>query len=201
MSHIVSIGNILTNIGEFVEGNLICDVSPNDFVYEQNVSKIKNLQELVKDKKKVCEIGVNAGHSLLIMLEKNSDAEYYLFDLGHHKYTKPCLEYIKQLYPNTKIEIFYGDSKETLEKFIINNPENLKTFDLIHIDGGHEELEYTNDFYYSRLLSMVGGISVFDDYDYETIKAFLDIRLENKIIKHYESETVLMNNKQLIYTQ
>lgn len=195
------IGNILDEIGERIEGNLICDVKSDNFTYERNEDKIFNLQNLVNGKNKVCEIGVNAGHSLLIMLEKNPDAEYYLFDLGLHKYTDPCVDRIKSLFPNTKINIIYGDSKKTLEDFISFYPHHLGTFDLVHIDGGHGEMEFISDFYYSRLLCKIEGITIFDDYNYSNIKDFLDIRIEGNIISEYLGTEIKKNNRQLIYTR
>ena len=51
--HIQNITKTLLDIGERVEGNLICDITPNNFVCEQNIHKIKNLQYLCKNKKKI----------------------------------------------------------------------------------------------------------------------------------------------------
>lgn len=90
--HFEKISQILNEIGERVEGNLICDVDSSNIVITRNIAKIKNLQYLSKNKNKICEIGVNAGHSLLLMLEQNPNAEYLLFDLNNHKYTNPCIE-------------------------------------------------------------------------------------------------------------
>ena len=81
--HILNISNILKSIGEQVEGNYICDKTPDNCIIHENIEKIINLQYLVKDKKKICEIGVNACHSLLLMLFINPTAEYLLFDLNN----------------------------------------------------------------------------------------------------------------------
>ena len=196
---IKNLGDILNRIGEQVEGNLICDVNANNLVYNRNASKIYNLQYLVRNRSKICEIGVNAGHSLLIMLEQNPNAEYYLFDLGNHQYTQPCINYIKSVYPNTKINIIYGDSKKTLQGFITSNPNCLNAFDFIHIDGGHGELEFTSDFYYSLLLNDLNCINIFDDYNYIKIKEFLDFRLDNNLIKLCKDSNIKPNERQLIY--
>ena len=93
--HVKNLTNILNNVGERVEGNLICNIKPDNYVISKNESKIKNLQYLCKNKKKIIEIGVNGCHSLLLMLLINPNAEYLLFDLGNHKYTIPTLNYIK----------------------------------------------------------------------------------------------------------
>ena len=55
--HIKNITDILKNIGERVEGNLLCDIYPDNWTYSRNISKIKNLQFMCKDKTKIIEIG------------------------------------------------------------------------------------------------------------------------------------------------
>jgi hypothetical protein len=76
--HMMSIQSILRMVGERVEGNFICDISPDNFTISQNLDKIANLQLLSRGKNKICEIGVNACHSLLIMLLENPTAEFII---------------------------------------------------------------------------------------------------------------------------
>jgi hypothetical protein len=90
--HISNIGDILNRIGERVEGNLICDISSDNLTDHINKNKIHNLLKLSENKSKICEVGVNAGHSLLLMVSANPKAEYLIFDLNGHAYTKPCVE-------------------------------------------------------------------------------------------------------------
>lgn len=194
------IASILDNIGERVEGNLVCDVSSDNIVINQNLEKIENLRYLAKNKTKICEVGVNAGHSLLIMLEVNSTAHYQLFDLGYHQYTRPCLEYIQSEYPNTQIDIVYGDSKETIRTHIIENKKEIASYDLIHIDGGHEDLELSSDFHLCSFLNKTEGILIMDDYNFPNIKEFIDRRVESGIIKRYQNANLKVTNKQFIYT-
>jgi hypothetical protein len=197
--HFDEINNILKGIGERVEGNFICDITPDNLVYNTNIDKIKNLQNLAKRTKHICEIGVNAGHSLLLMIDESPNAEYELFDLGDHEYTRPCMEYIQQSFPNTKIKITYGDSKKTLKEFIINNSDRLGAFDLIHIDGGHELMEFTNDFYYTSLLGGENCLYIFDDYNYPNIKKFLEDRLSLSIIEEVNEVSLTKTPRHLIY--
>ena len=84
--HVKEIEQILRRIGERVEGNLVCDIDPWNIVADRTGDKIYNLRVLSMGKKKICEIGVNACHSLLIMLLENPMAEYLLFDLNNHRY-------------------------------------------------------------------------------------------------------------------
>ena len=198
--HFTNIADILRNVGERIEGNLVCDFSPDNIVMGKNKEKIHNLQHLSRDKKRICEIGVNAGHSLLFMLEQNPTAEYLLFDLGDHGYTGPCLDYIRTQYPNTKIHIIYGDSKITIPHFIVNNKNYMNTFDMVHIDGGHGIHEVNSDFYNCRYLSSNNGVTIFDDYNYNTIKEFIDKIVSFGMIKPYHDEILQQTNKQFIYT-
>lgn len=195
-----SISDILTKVGERVEGNLVCDVSPDNIIIDENKDKIYNLQYLAKDKRRICEIGVNAGHSLLIMLEQNPKAEYILFDLGNHRYTSPCIEYIKKQYPKSRIKIIYGDSKETIPNFIVYNQYLVNNFDLVHIDGGHGFLEFFADFYNCRYLVSDDGLTIFDDYNYSTINKFINARVDGGIIKRYQNSNLKNTNKHFIYT-
>lgn len=198
-THFTNIADILRNVGERVEGNLVCDVSPDNIVMGANKEKIHNLQYLSRGKKRICEIGVNAGHSLLFMLEQNPTAEYFLFDLGNHGYTGPCLDYIRTQYPDTKIHIVYGDSKETIPNFIMNNKDLIGTFDLIHIDGGHRIFEVASDFYNCRYLSSEDGLSIFDDYNYSNIKEFINNRVSIGTITEYNDENLHKTPKHFVY--
>lgn len=50
--YIRDITKILKDVGERVEGNLICDITPDNYVIKRNENKIQNLQYLAKDKKR-----------------------------------------------------------------------------------------------------------------------------------------------------
>jgi predicted O-methyltransferase YrrM len=177
-THVTAIAKILTDIGERVEGNLLCDSHPSNDLREHNADKIHNLQTLVRGKSRVCEIGVNAGHSLLLMVDANPMAEYVLFDLGAHAYTRPCVDYIRSVYPSTSIQIVYGDSKETL-------PVYQGSFELIHVDGGHDLPEISSDYTQSLRLIEPGCPIVFDDADYPTIGTVLDAGLKAGKVRQY----------------
>lgn len=184
--HLQEITRILTDIGERVEGNLYCDIQPNNIVAD--IKKIDNLRQCCHEKKKICEIGVNAGHSLLFMLDISPSAEYTLFDIGIHKYMEPCVEYLRKSFPEASIQLLVGDSRLTVPAFAETNKE---VFDLCHIDGGHEPEVFVSD--YEATLQMVkkGGYIVFDDYDYSEIKKFVDSRVEKgevKMVPFYPTE-------------
>jgi predicted O-methyltransferase YrrM len=194
--HISNIGDILNKIGERVEGNLICDISSDNLTDHINESKIHNLLKLSENKSKICEIGVNAGHSLLLMISTNPKAEYLIFDLNGHSYTKPCVEYIKNSYPYTKITEIYGDSNITLKQYVDSN--ELYTFDLIHVDGGHETATVENDFTYTQQLLSKDGIVIFDDYNYGNIRNVIDHYVDKKVISEY-TDGVIKTDLHYIY--
>jgi predicted O-methyltransferase YrrM len=198
-TYLQNLTKILKNVGEKIEGNMICDVKPNRWKINKNIKKIKNIQFLSKNKKKIIEIGVNAGHSLLLMILENTNAEYLLFDLNNHKYTEPAINYIKKEFPNISINIIYGNSVETVKKYIIDNPTELNTYDLIHIDGGHTDNIFIEDYENCKKLIKKDSVIIFDDYDHSNIKKFIDDKLnKNEIIKYNDIQ--LNNNKlHLIY--
>jgi predicted O-methyltransferase YrrM len=191
--HFNEIRNILLRIGEQVEGNMVCDIHPDNVVTQANQVKIANLQHLAKGKRRICEVGVNAGHSLLLMLDVNPTADYLLFDIGTHTYTRPCIEYIQSQFPNTSIRIFYGDSKVSL-------PKQEGEFDLIHIDGGHYAPEVMSDYAESMRLIAPKCPIVFDDYNYPFIQTFLSNKLRTKEIELFEDSNLHSTNQHIIFT-
>ena len=190
-NHVLGLTALLKTIGERVEGNLVCDIVPDNFTVNKNMDKIKNLQYLCKDKKKICEIGVNACHSLLMMVLENPTAEYLLFDLKLHRYTEPCIEYIKTHFPSTKITVLYGDSTKTVSAYI-NDPTNLNelhSYDMCHIDGGHTHDVFSKDF--ANIKELSAGCVIFDDYNYGAIKSFIDAEIRSgSIVKVNDSKII-----------
>lgn len=183
--HIKKIENIILDCNERLEGNIYCDISPQNIVFNYK-SKQTNLQKLAKNSNLICEIGFNAGHSALFMISANPQAEYVFFDLNYHTYTNHCFSYIKEAFKNTKISIIYGDSKDTLTSYYSNIE---KYFDLIHIDGGHDYETLNSDFKNSYLMCKKNGFIVIDDTD-------------ELIINNYVNNILLFSNlKEVFYDQ
>ncbi len=166
---------IITKTGEPLEGNCLykhLTFEPWDCL----INKRKNYETVSKNKKRICEIGFNAGHSILVMILTNPNAEYVLFDLGNHAYSKPCYDYLKDQFINTKISIYWGNSIETLPEYSCNNK---KLFDLIHIDGCHQSKIYTQDWNNSLNVCSNGGTIIFDDSDNEKVTDFLNKKVND----------------------
>lgn len=199
---IKSIDLIIEISGEKLEGNCYYPqdkTNINSVILESLSNKRKNYRKTVSNKKHVCEIGFNAGHSLICMLLENPDAEFTIFDLGEHKYSRPCFDFCKQLFHNTKIEIFWGDSRETLSNYL-ESPLH-KTFDVIHIDGGHTPEVFEKDWNYSYKLVKENGIIIFDDTDLPNIKNFVNNQIKKKLVlddSHNYELTQILEHKILI---
>jgi hypothetical protein len=54
--YIKELTKILESVGERIEGNLVCDITPTNWVINDNIDKIKNLQYLCKNKKKLLKL-------------------------------------------------------------------------------------------------------------------------------------------------
>ena len=197
--HIQAIAKILESTGEHVEGNLICDITPYNYLIHKNFAKIKNLQHICKNKRKICEIGVNACHSLLLMIMVNPDAEYVLFDLNCHRYTELCIQYMMTTFPSTRISVYYGNSVETVKKYMETNIMDIATFDMCHIDGGHTYDVFSHDYANVNKLLSTDGTVIFDDYDYGDIKNFLDERVASKEITQVLDKRLIDTDGHFIY--
>ena len=191
---IQNLDRIIESSGEALEGNCYYPHHKimNDAITTQSLAnKRTNYQRAVANKNYICEIGFNAGHSLLHMLVVNPIAEYVLFDLGEHSYSKPCLDYIRHLFPNTNIEMFWGDSRITMLDYL-SNP-NHKTFDCIHIDGGHTPEIFEKDWANSYSLTNNDGIIIFDDTDLPDIRRFVNDQIKKNLV--YESRDFLATQR------
>ena len=112
------------------------------------------------------EIGFNAGHSCLLYLMSNPTSKIQVFDLGEHIYTRACFEYLSTQFPN-RMAIEYGDSRKTIPAYISENTD--KVFDMIHIDGGHDQSVVRADILNSIILSDEKTIIISDDDDHVCI--------------------------------
>ena len=125
----------------------------------------------------ICEIGFNAGHSTMLMLlgRDNSPVDFTVFDIGHHAYTKPCLDYIKTRFPHINFEYIEGDSTTTMPIWISEHPAQRAAYDVVHVDGGHSEHCISNDMKNADQLVNVGGLVIIDDTNCGHINKYVDL--------------------------
>ena len=130
---------------------------------------------------KVCEIGFNAGHStMLLLLGRNkTPLDFTVFDIGHHPYTNPCLNYIKSHFSHVNFEYIEGDSTVSMPTWIETHQAQVGLYDVVHVDGGHSEHCITNDMKNANLLVKRGGIVIIDDTNVPYINKCVDLLILN----------------------
>jgi hypothetical protein len=167
-----------------VEGNYNTFDNKCDNSIKNALCKQANLfwcSKIINANANICEIGFNAGHSSILILEgqENKSFNFTIFDIGLHLYMKPCFNFIKDKYKNANIELIEGDSIQTIPEWITNN-NSIGTFSLIHIDGGHSKECIENDMKNADLLINNNGIIIIDDTNYYYIKMCVDYYIKNK---------------------
>jgi len=98
------------------------------------VEKQRNLHALVSGPCRYLETGFNVGQSALAVLMANPENRVLSFDQGKHAYARPCAQYLQRSFPG-RLEVVWGDSKRTVAERLAEEPGS---FDVIHIDGGHD---------------------------------------------------------------
>jgi hypothetical protein len=161
----------------FVEGSIVYRhpfTTKTTPFYPDYFDKRANLWKLAQNRSSILEIGLNAGHSALIMLLANNDTKFITFDICYHQYVMPCFEILNKHFP--QIKLCYGDSYFNLPIYIKENP-NIK-FDLIHIDGSHEPEIVNSDFESAKKLSTKDSVIVFDDFNAKPINRLITSKIE-----------------------
>jgi hypothetical protein len=156
---------IVVDSKESLEGNSFY-VHASLNLYSELYTKQANLFWCGKQAtKKICEIGFNAGHSTMLMLlgREKTALEFTVFDIGHHLYTRPCLDYMRLKFPHVSFEYIEGDSTVTMPKWIRENRDSCESYDVVHVDGGHSEKCIINDMKNADLLVKLDGIVIIDD--------------------------------------
>ncbi len=153
---------IILSINEPLEGNIFMKHHTTNYT-DEFIYKQKNISNLLLNKniKNVIEIGFNAGFSTLLMLISNPNIHITCVDLNDHKYTIPCYMKLQSIFGN-RITFISGNSVTIL-------PYLKNKYDLIHIDGGHDDFVAINDIINSYYLSKNGTIFIMDDYDFPNL--------------------------------
>lgn len=111
----------------------------------------------------VLEIGFNTGHSAETFLQ-HPNTKVTSFDIGIHSYLSVGKRYIDQHYPQ-RHTLILGDSTQTLPTYIQEHPH--ESFDVIYIDGGHDEDIVHQDLENALRLSHSNTIIIMDDVVYQ----------------------------------
>jgi hypothetical protein len=120
-------------------------------------------QELAADRPgqsvNVLEIGFNVGLGSAAFLEASPQTSVVSFDLGDHPHVATCAAHLRTHHP-TRFHLVMGDSREMVPQFIA---EAGPRFDLILIDGGHDEETCRIDTVQCRAAAAPGALVVIDD--------------------------------------
>jgi hypothetical protein len=116
---------------------------------------------------------------VLLLGRDTTPLEFTIFDIEEHPYTKPCLNYIQSTFSNANIEYIKGDSIETVPKWISENKSSISTYDVVHVDGGHNEPCISNDMKNADILVKVGGIIIIDDTNDNVIDIYTSLYLNS----------------------
>jgi len=133
-----ALNNFVKESGEVLEGGIFYWDGEGDYEGKAPAPSLaparRNLWRATRFKKRLIEVGVNAGHSALLALSANQYSHYYGVDINHHKYTIRCVEYLMKEFPG-RVHFYPGDSREVLPYLATHRSE--LDFDLFHVDGGH----------------------------------------------------------------
>ncbi len=168
--------------GEAVEGN-VCywHETPGQALVQHpptrdaaHVGKRINLAVLAGRHHSALEIGLNAGHSALLLLLGNPALHLFSVDLCMHAYTRVAAAHLKARF-GRRFHFLEDDSREVLPRMAVEHPR--RRFDLLHVDGGHgASLAYT-DISNSLRMAAQGADLVFDDVNAphlgEVVEAFI----------------------------
>lgn len=172
---------IIIYSGDLLEGNVFYNDKTLDLNFELYTKQLNLFYCGLQAKGRICEVGFNAGNSAMLMLLdiKNTILEFTIFDIGIHKYTLPCLEYISKVFNTVKFEYLIGDSSITMRSWINDNSDHIETYDIVHVDGGHSVESILNDIMYANILVKKNGLIIIDDTNNTNI---------NKVVNLYLSE-------------
>jgi len=177
----------LNNNPSTFEGNAFYRHNSFEQVYELIPKQVQLFSLGGQAAKKLCEIGVNAGHSLLLFLLgrralglADKPVDCYLFDINEHPYTEPAIAYLREQFPEANIKFFEGDSTVELPTFLACRGKELGgTFDIVHVDGGHSEQCMKSDMACAQKLVRPGGYVIVDDTNDPMIDGYVEAALHS----------------------
>lgn len=107
----------------------------------------------------VLEVGFNAGLGAAAFLEASPQVHVVSFDLAEHPFVAACAEHLRSGFPD-RLHLVMGNSAETLPRFAT---EAGARFDLVLIDGAHDEPTFRADVINARTLAGPRALVIVDD--------------------------------------
>lgn len=115
------------------------------------------------------EIGFNAGHSAVVMLDANPRLHLTIIDGGAHRYTRPCAAIVAERYPG-RLRMLWGPSRAVTAHLVRARDTD---FQFIHIDGSHSVRDATADIVFALRHGGPGCVVVVDDLGESHIESIL----------------------------
>jgi len=180
-----NLSNSLTskNLQSVLIGNLFYDHLEVNFQNNPLNPLLETKRQRLFDVAKKCsnafEVGVNGGHSALLMLDSNPELNFTGNDIAafyppeprcHPEvYVPAAFDSLKQLFPD-RVQTITGSCITELPKYAEKN--NTKHIDLLHLDG--DKSTYKRDFFTMLPLLKSGAYVVFDDTQQPAVQQLVD---------------------------
>lgn len=181
-SKLIALNRSSLSCGVPIAGNLFYNhhdlKSEWQFPHPYMADKRKRLSFLACSSNSAVEIGLNAGHSALLILSASPGIKLSVIDIGEHKYVNGAVELLKGWFGD-RFEYREGDSSAKLREMV----DEQKCFDLAHIDGAKHK--YLEDIGYCLLMTSRDASFVIDDSNQAVVQ---------NAIRHWVDKGVLENS-------
>jgi len=195
--YLLDLKEIIFGLGEALEGNIFFrhQASSLNELEPHFLGKRRCLALLATVHNNVVEIGFNAGHSAMLMLSANPNLQLTSIDLGNHKYTIPCFDYLNQKFGNRN-KLVVSDSSQA---FPLLNPQDRQAT-LFIIDGGHSLNMAETDLFNCIQFGRKGSVILFDDTDDENLRILLSMYVATGLILPLtDYYGILKNTNQMLF--
>ncbi len=158
-----SLNSVIAGTNEPVFGNLFYENEQPNFVDSPPIERYRVKRErfraVVRERRRLLEVGVNGCHSAYLALTENLELEYHGVDICEYSYVEHAVAWLEREFPG-RVFFYKGDSRRVLPVLTSRR----LTFDVFHIDG-FKPFYYMDILNSSRMVSPSGALVVVDDVD------------------------------------
>jgi len=108
----------------------------------------------------LCEVGFNAGHTSMLLLQATGNSRVLTFDLGDYPWAKWTAQLLKEVYGD-RFEATFGSSGQTVPAFHRARPAEV--CDIVYIDGAKDYQLRLDDIKHFREMARAGAPLIFDE--------------------------------------